>query len=51
MISPSIELDNGLVISYARVVSAGNIEFKLRNVTGTDISITPSVDWYVTIVE
>ena len=38
-ISPNFTLADGLIISYARVVSANNIEVKFYNVTGVAISV------------
>ena len=38
-ISPNFTLADGLIISYARVVSANNIEVKFFNVTGATITV------------
>jgi len=41
-ISPNFTLADGLIISYARVVSANNIEVKFFNVTGATITVLGS---------
>ena len=41
-ISPNFTLADGLIISYARVVSANNIEVKFYNVTGAAIFVAVS---------
>jgi len=42
VISPNFTLADGLIISYARVISANNIEVKFYNVTGAAIFVAVS---------
>ncbi len=49
-ISPSGGLTNGLVIAYARVSSAGNVEVKFTNTSA--IAIDPAIlDYYITVIQ
>ena len=50
MISPASDLSDGLVISYARVSSAGTVTVKFRNVSGSAID-APAMNFYITVIE
>ncbi len=49
-VSPSNALPDGLVISYARVVSPGIVEIILYNATNANLSL-PSTNFYITIIQ
>ncbi len=50
MVSPQSELVNGLLIAYARVVSAGTVEIKLVNTTGSVID-PGLMFWFITVIQ
>ncbi|MGQ9620782.1 MAG: hypothetical protein ACUVTX_07350 [Bacteroidales bacterium] len=50
MISPASDLSDGLMISYARVSSAGTVTVKFRNVSGSAID-APAMNFYITVIE
>jgi hypothetical protein len=50
-ISPRTELPDGLVVSYARVVSAGNVEVKLQNTKSSTLNVSTGTVWDVTIIQ
>jgi hypothetical protein len=50
MISPQSGLTDGLIIAYARVWSAGSVEVKFYNATGTAIDVG-SMAYYITVVD
>ena len=49
-ISPSSALPDGLIIAYARVSSAGNVEVKFMNVSAGVIDL-PSMSFYITVIQ
>lgn len=49
-ISPSLELNDGIVISYARVISPGQVEAKFYNTTTSPITI-PAMDFYISVID
>jgi hypothetical protein len=48
-ISPATALANGLLIGYARVFPANNVEVRFTNVTASSID-PPAMDFYITII-
>ncbi len=48
-VSPSADMDDGLVIALARVSAAGNVRVKFRNLTGAAID-PPSLSFSITII-
>jgi len=50
MVSPSSELPDGLVISYARVSTGGIVEVKFRNTSAASID-NPAMNWYITVIQ
>jgi len=49
-VSPANALNDGLIISYARVSSTGTIEVKFRNVSAAAIDAA-SMNYYITVIE
>jgi hypothetical protein len=50
MVSPAAGLDDGLIIQYARVSTAGTVEVKFRNTSGAAID-TGNMNWYITVIQ
>jgi hypothetical protein len=50
MISPETSLTDDVVIGYARVSSAGNVEVRFVNVRLTDVDL-PAMDFYITVIK
>ncbi len=50
-VSPGSDLPDGIVISYARVTAADTVIIKIQNATNGILSISSSVDWYLTITQ
>lgn len=48
-VSPGSAFANGLLIGYARVSAAGNVEVRFTNTTGTAID-PPAMDFYITVI-
>jgi len=49
-ISPAGGLTNGLIIAYARVSGAGNVEVKFTNTSGAAID-PAALDYYITVIQ
>ncbi len=50
MISPELELGNGLIISYVRVSALNTVEVKFYNVRVAAVN-PPSMEYYITVIE
>ncbi|HXH98963.1 MAG TPA: hypothetical protein VNI52_01755 [Sphingobacteriaceae bacterium] len=49
-VSPGLGLDNGLLIAYARVSSAGNVEVKFTNITFSTINPEP-MNYHISVIQ
>lgn len=48
-VAPAVDLPNGVVIAYARMISNNQVKIRLYNTTGTATSFSST--WYVTVTE
>ena len=49
-VSPSADLDSGLIIAWARVLGAGVIKTRYRNLTGVIINPV-AINYYISVVQ
>lgn len=49
-VAPSTELNDGMIISYSRVVSAGTVEVKFTNISAASIDM-PSINFNISVVQ
>jgi len=49
-VSPSADLNSGIIIAWARVSSAGNVRIRFRNLTGGAIN-PAAIDYYISAVQ
>jgi hypothetical protein len=50
-VSPQLALDDGLVISYARVSVQGTVEVGFRNTHSSATIDLPNMNWYITVIQ
>jgi hypothetical protein len=51
LVSPASALNNGIVIAYARVSSAGFVEVSYRNTTAGSLTLTSGISLFITVIQ